>query len=102
MPQVCMVPRLEWTPGEVNERVPGRGNIYGAVKHKRKTTATMANVRCLIHHGRPPSRAAAATRGATNLISGLRATFCGSAVVVGGSGDECGRLVVAATATYTV
>ena len=48
----------------------------------------MANVRHLIHHGRPPSRAAAATRGATNHISGLRGTFCGSAAVVSGSGAE--------------
>jgi hypothetical protein len=36
----------------------------------------------------PPSRAAAATRGATNLISGLRATFLGGAVVVGSAGAE--------------
>ncbi len=61
--------------------------IYSAIS-PHKTTATMANVRRLIHHGRPPSRAAAATRGATNLISGLRGTFCGSAAVVGGSGAE--------------
>jgi hypothetical protein len=51
--------------------------------------------------GRPPSTAAAAARGATNLISGLKGTFCGSAAVVGGSGDECGRFVVADTAIYT-
>jgi 5,10-methylene-tetrahydrofolate dehydrogenase/methenyl tetrahydrofolate cyclohydrolase len=63
---------------------------------------TMANVRRLIHRGRPPSTAAAATRGATNLISEYRGTFCGSAAVVGGSGDECGRFVVAATAIYTL
>jgi hypothetical protein len=44
----------------------------------------------------------AAARGAVYLISGLRGTFCGSAAVVGGSGDECGRFVVATTATYTV
>jgi hypothetical protein len=50
--------------------------------------ATMANIPRLIHHGRPPSRAAAATSDATNLISGLRGTFCGSAAVVGGSGAE--------------
>jgi hypothetical protein len=41
-----------------------------------------------IHHERPPSRAAAATRGATNLISGLRGAFCGSAAVGGGAGVE--------------
>ena len=35
-------------------------------------------------------------------ISGLRGTFCGSAAVVGGSGDECGRFVVADTAIYSV
>jgi hypothetical protein len=29
-----------WTPGEVNERVPQRGNIFSSFKHKRKTTAT--------------------------------------------------------------
>ena len=57
---------------------------------------------CLIHHGRPPSRVAAAARGATNLISGLSGTFCGGVEVVGGSGDECGRFVVADTAIYTV
>jgi hypothetical protein len=62
----------------------------------------MVNVRCLIHHGRPPSRVAAATRGATNLISGFRGTFCGSVAVVGGSGDECGRFVVASITIYTV
>jgi hypothetical protein len=62
----------------------------------------MANVCRLIHHGRPPSTAAAAARGATNLISTLRGTFCGRAVVVGGSGDECGRFVVTNTAIYTV
>jgi hypothetical protein len=62
----------------------------------------MVNVRCLIHHGRPPSRAAAATRGATNLFSGLRGRFCGSAAVVSGSGDECGRFVVAGYVIYTV
>jgi hypothetical protein len=27
----------EWTPGEVNERVPGRAIIFGARKHKPKT-----------------------------------------------------------------
>jgi hypothetical protein len=57
---------------------------------------------CLIHHGQPPSRAAAATRGATNLISGLRGTFCGSAAVVGCSGAECGRFVVAGNVIYSV
>jgi hypothetical protein len=64
-------------------------------------SATMVTLLLLIHHGRPPSTAAAAARGATNLISGLRGMFCGSAVVVGGSGDECGRFVVADTAIYT-
>jgi hypothetical protein len=63
--------------------------------------ATMVTLLLLIHHGRPPSTAAVAARGATNLISGLRGTFCGSAAVVGGSGDECGRFVVADTAIYT-
>jgi hypothetical protein len=61
----------------------------------------MVTLLLLIHHGRPPSTAAAAARGATNLISGIRGTFCGSAAVVGGSGDECGRFVVADTAIYT-
>jgi hypothetical protein len=75
--------------------------FFGALKHKQKTTATMVSLLLLIHHGRPPSTAAAAARGATNLISGLRGTFCGSAAVVGGSGDECGRFVVADTAIYT-
>ncbi len=56
----------------------------------------------LIHHGRPPSRAAAATRGATNLISGFRETFCGGSVVVGGPGLSSGRFVVAAEAIYIV
>jgi hypothetical protein len=46
------------------------------------------------HSERPPRR------NAINLISGLRETFCGSAAVVVGSGDECGRFVVAATAIY--
>ena len=69
---------------------------------QEKTTATMVNVRCLIHHGRPPSRVAAAARGAANLIRGLSGTFCGSAVVGGGAGVECGRFVVADTAIYTV
>ena len=55
---------------------------------QEKTTATMVYRPCLIHHGRSPSTAAAAARGATNLISGLGETFCGSAVVVGGSGAE--------------
>jgi hypothetical protein len=56
---------------------------------QEKTTACNDGVSTpLIHHGRPPSRAAAATRGATNLISGLRGTFCGSATVVGCSGAE--------------
>jgi hypothetical protein len=45
---------------------------------------------------------AAAARGAVYLISGLRGTFCGSAAVVGGSGDECGRFVVAGNVFYTV
>jgi hypothetical protein len=31
---------IKWTPGEVNERVPQRGNIFSSFKHKRKTTAT--------------------------------------------------------------
>jgi hypothetical protein len=53
----------------------------------------MVNVRRLIHHGRPPSRVGAAARGATNLISGLRGTFCGSAAVVGGSGDDLAALL---------
>ena len=57
---------------------------------------------CLIHHGRPPSRVAAAARGAANLIRGLSGTFCGSAVVGGGAGVECGRFVVADTAIYSV
>ena len=57
---------------------------------------------CLTHHERPPSRVAAAARGATYLISGLRASFCGSVAVGGGSGDECGRFVVADTAIYSV
>ena len=59
--------------------------------HDQKLHLHKANMVTLlppIHHGRPPSRAAAATRGATNLISGLRGKFCGSAVVVGGSGAE--------------
>ena len=67
-----------------------------------ENNGNMVNVRCLIHHGRPPSRAAAATRSATNLISGLIGTFCGSAVVGGGSGDECGRFVVAGNVICTV
>jgi hypothetical protein len=53
-------------------------------------------------NGRPPSRVAAAARGAIYLISGLRGTFCGSAAVMGGSGDECGRFVIAAAAIYCV
>ena len=57
---------------------------------------------CLTHHERPPSRVAAAARGATYLISGLSVTFCGSAAVGGGSGDECGRFVVAGNGIYTV
>jgi hypothetical protein len=34
------IPMVQWTPGEVNERVPQRGNIFSSFKHKRKTTAT--------------------------------------------------------------
>ena len=80
--------RDDWTTGEDYYFWPGALplKIYRDSPHK--TTATMANVRRLIHHGRPPSRAASAARGATNLISGLRGTFCGSAAVMGGSGAE--------------
>ena len=47
----------------MNERVPRRGNIYGALKHKRKTTATWCTDDCLVHHDgrhseRQPRRAA--------------------------------------------
>ena len=80
----------QWTPGEVNERV------LGALKHSGKQGNDGE---------RPPphsSWTAAVTRGATNLISGLRGTFCGSAAVVGCSGAECGRFVVAAASIYTV
>jgi hypothetical protein len=74
---------------------------FGA-QTQEKTTATMVYRRLPHSYGRPPSRVAAAARSATNLISGLRVTFCGSAAVMGGSGDECGRFVVAGNVIYSV
>jgi hypothetical protein len=74
--------------------------FFGALKHKRKTMATMMHVLLPIHHERPPHPERPPRCGSIYLISRLRGTFCGSAVVVGGSGDECGCFVVAAI--YTV
>ena len=92
----------EWTPGEDNEWRGACRLDFWRTQTQDKTTATMVYRPCLIHHERPPSRAGAAARGATNLISGLSVTFCGGAAVVGGSGAECGRFVVASVTIYTV
>jgi hypothetical protein len=93
---------VEWTPGEDNEWRGACRLDFWRTQTQDKTTATMVYRPCLIHHERPPSRAGAAARGATNLISGLSVTFCGGAAVVGGSGAECGRFVVASVTIYTV
>ena len=80
----------------------GAGTFTYHTQTQEKTTATMVTILLPIHHERPPHPERPPQRGAVYLISGLRGTFCGSAAVVDGSGDECGRFVVADTAIYSV
>jgi hypothetical protein len=61
---VCsLAQKAVWTPGEVNERVPGRARFFSARKHKRKTSQRWRTVAHLVHHDgrhseRQPRRAA--------------------------------------------